>query len=172
MKSKQHLICFLISFERNNIPYYGAIVDSMKTLSSPEMHIHFDHIWSYAPELAHDLCQCYPRWLSCPRSSSYESQCLNFYIFCRIQKNLENAVCTFIRDLNLPGFHCENPVICICDMPKPDRYFTWVHLNLVNNNGLMLTLLGINNRVLYLQMDSIEDISEATWVSSDQAPPY
>uniref|UniRef100_A0A0E0HVH7 MINDY deubiquitinase domain-containing protein n=1 Tax=Oryza nivara TaxID=4536 RepID=A0A0E0HVH7_ORYNI len=99
-KLEHMFLDFLRSFERNNIPYYGAIVDSMKTLSSPEMHIHFDHIWSYAPELAHDLCQCYPR----------------------IQKNLENAVCTFIRDLNLPGFHCENPVICICDMPKPDRW--------------------------------------------------
>ncbi|XP_025882232.2 uncharacterized protein [Oryza sativa Japonica Group] len=99
-KLEHMFLDFLRSFERNNIPYYGAIVDSMKTLSSPEMHIHFDHIWSYAPELAHDLCQCYPR----------------------IQKNLENAVRTFIHDLNLPGFHCENPVICICDMPKPDRW--------------------------------------------------
>uniref|UniRef100_A0A0E0AEG8 MINDY deubiquitinase domain-containing protein n=1 Tax=Oryza glumipatula TaxID=40148 RepID=A0A0E0AEG8_9ORYZ len=99
-KLEHMFLDFLRSFERNNIPYYGAIVDAMKTLSSPEMHIHFDHIWSYAPELAHDLCQCYPR----------------------IQKNLENAVRTFIRDLNLPGFHCENPVVRICDMPKPDRW--------------------------------------------------
>uniref|UniRef100_A0A0E0AEG7 MINDY deubiquitinase domain-containing protein n=1 Tax=Oryza glumipatula TaxID=40148 RepID=A0A0E0AEG7_9ORYZ len=62
-KLEHMFLDFLRSFERNNIPYYGAIVDAMKTLSSPEMHIHFDHIWSYAPELAHDLCQCYPRWI-------------------------------------------------------------------------------------------------------------
>ncbi|CAN6235034.1 unnamed protein product [Urochloa humidicola] len=91
---------FLRGYKENDIVYYEVTVNAMMALKTPVMQVFYEHIRSFDPKFAHSVHLCYER----------------------IRNILNHAARTFIQELNIPDFHCENPVVRICEMPQPERW--------------------------------------------------
>ncbi|KAL6888640.1 hypothetical protein ACP4OV_009666 [Aristida adscensionis] len=98
-------LAFLRGYKENGVLYYKGVVFALLMQNVGELRVHHDHIRCFDAELAEALCVC----------------------FHRIKQNLNRAAHLFIHDVkeefpNACQNPIENPVVRICDLPKPKSW--------------------------------------------------